>query len=58
MNNEAPELTVGRLKSWLKNLPDETELIFQGGMTFYRIKTRGENLEQIEFYEEIEIISR
>lgn len=36
----------------LKNLPDDTEIIFGAGdLSFYRVKKRGPKLEQIEFNE-------
>jgi hypothetical protein len=45
------KFTVGQLKSHLAELNDSDELVFQNELTFYRIKKRGENLEQIEFNE-------
>lgn len=45
------EITVGDLKRQLAGLPDDTELRFQGGMTFYRLKGRGKNMVQLEFNE-------
>ncbi|WP_152909243.1 hypothetical protein [Mariprofundus ferrooxydans] len=51
MNENKAKFTVGELKSYLADLPDETQLVFEHGLTFYRITTRGENLEQLEFKE-------
>lgn len=45
------EITVGDLKRQLAAWPDDTELEFQGGMTFYRLKMRGKNMVQLEFNE-------
>ncbi len=56
MNNNV-QFTVGDLKLWLEGLPDETDLVFQGGLTFHRIKKHDPNLVQIEFKEAFEIIS-
>ena len=47
--------TVGDLMEWLKGIPNSTELIFQGDLTFYRIKNRGENLVQMEFNQKITV---
>jgi hypothetical protein len=44
-------ITAGDLRRQLEGLPEDTEIIFQGGMTFYRTKWRGENTVQIEFNE-------
>lgn len=49
MNEDRRIFTIGDLKSWIKDIPNDTELIFQGNLTFYRIKRRGENLVQMEF---------
>ncbi len=56
MNNDV-QFTVGDLKLWLECFSDETDLVFQGGLTFHRIKKHGPNLVQIEFKEAFEIIS-
>lgn len=45
------EITVGDLKRQLAAWPDDAELEFQGGMTFYRLKMRGKNMVQLEFNE-------
>jgi hypothetical protein len=41
-------LTVGEFKDMLSKFEDDAKLI-AGGLTFYRLKIRGENLVQIEF---------
>ena len=43
--------TIGDLKSWLNGIPDGDELIFQGNLTFIRVKERGANLQHMEFEE-------
>lgn len=45
------KLTVAGLKAQLAALPDDAELVFENGLTFYAITTRGNNLVQIEFNE-------
>jgi len=45
------KFTAGELKSHLADIPNDTILIFENGLTFDRITTRGVNLEQIEFKE-------
>jgi len=45
-------LTVGCLKDAIAGLDDDCE-IGLGGLTFYRIKKRGENLAQMEFNEQV-----
>jgi|GEM_PF-1032818 len=47
-HHTVPTITVGWLRQWLKVYPDDFELSF-GGLEFYRIKTRGENLAMVEF---------
>ena len=54
--SEEIKFTVGELKRHLENTPDDMELIFQGGGTFYRFKQRDENLLQLEFNEVMEIV--
>lgn len=44
-------ITVGDLKRHLAAFDDDMDLEFSGGMTFYRMKRRGENLAMIEFNE-------
>lgn len=44
-------LTVGDLKRQLAIYDDDFELEFSGGLTFYRLKTRGDNLAVVEFNE-------
>lgn len=43
-----PTIKVGWLRQWLKGYPDDFDLSF-GGLEFYRIKTRGENVAMVEF---------
>jgi hypothetical protein len=48
------KFTVGDLRRELADWPDDIELIFSDdGLTFYRLKKRGENLLQMEFNETI-----
>lgn len=42
-------ITVGELVARLANYPPDTEIIFSDGLPFYRLKTRGDRLVQIEF---------
>lgn len=44
-------LTVGELQNQLKNLRPDDTLEFQGGLTFNRIKQRGDGLQVLEFCE-------
>ncbi|TCL72352.1 hypothetical protein EDC14_100662 [Hydrogenispora ethanolica] len=50
-NNEAG-ITIGELKKQLSFYDDDDEL-FMGGLTFYRLKRRGEKVVQLEFNEQI-----
>lgn len=50
MSSSHPTITVGRLRQELELYPDDFELSFSG-LTFYRVKTRGPDLVQIEFNE-------
>lgn len=43
-----PTIKVGDLRRWLQYYPDDFDLSFSG-LEFYRVKTRGENIAQIEF---------
>lgn len=45
------DLTVGDLRRQLAAFDDDTKLTFGGGLTFYRLKMRGENLVNLEFNE-------
>lgn len=56
MGIERKKLTVADLKAQLDDLPDDAELIFEGGLTFDRIHTRGQNLEQVEFKERFMVL--
>ncbi|WP_223428998.1 hypothetical protein [Tateyamaria pelophila] len=44
-------LTVGDLKRHLAAYDDDFEIEFDGGLTFCRVKTRGDNLAMVEFNE-------
>jgi len=44
-------LTVGEFRQQLAWANDDDELIFSGGLTFYRFKQRGDDLVQCEFDE-------
>jgi len=56
MNKKSTTFTVGELRSHLEAIPDDTELVFEHGLTFYRIAPRGDNLEQIEFNERFMVL--
>jgi hypothetical protein len=45
-------ITVGDLRRQLEGYPDDAELFF-GGLRFYRLKSRGEKLVQLEFQEQV-----
>jgi hypothetical protein len=49
--SEEIHTTVGDLRRELESCPDNTELIFQGGLTLFKADKRGPNLVQIEFNE-------
>ncbi|MCX7300540.1 MAG: hypothetical protein NTX73_09235 [Rhodobacterales bacterium] len=49
--------TVGDLKRHLAAYNDDFELKFSGGLNFYRVKTRGDNLAVVEFNEFEAILS-
>lgn len=51
-----PTITVGRLREALAIYDDDCELSFSG-LTFCRIKSRGENLAQVEFNELVHLDS-
>lgn len=46
-----PKFTVGDLQFMLQNLNPDDELEFDGGLTFNRIKRRGDDLQVMEFCE-------
>lgn len=46
--NDENLMTVGELLDRLQNYPRDTKIYF-GGLDFYRLKWRGENLVQLEF---------
>lgn len=47
-NENKKSITVGELRQALALYSDDTELFF-GGLEFYRVKSRGDKLAQIEF---------
>ncbi len=52
MSNEIPQyrITLGELRRHLELFPDDCEVMFgTGNLEFYRTKSRGEKLVQIEF---------
>ncbi|VVM55168.1 hypothetical protein [Pseudomonas fluorescens] len=51
--NEGRKITVGELLDSLSRESRDTEVIFQGGLNFYRLKQRGEDLIQVEFNEPV-----
>ncbi len=46
-------ITVAEFKDQLASFPDDAELHFADGLTFHRLKTRGENIVQVEFNESV-----
>jgi hypothetical protein len=53
MKEDGSSMTVGELIEALKEVPRETKIRFQGGLSFYRFKRRGEDLIQVEFNEPV-----
>jgi len=51
-STRTPAITVADLRRQLSAFPDDAELFF-GGLTFYRLKTRGPKLVQVEFNENV-----
>lgn len=49
---EIPTISVGQLRQELSSWHDDDEISFSG-LTFYRVKGRGEHLAQIEFNEPV-----
>jgi hypothetical protein len=49
------KFTVGDLRRLLNDWPEDHELIFQGGLTFYRLDIRGPNLVQLEFNQPVHV---
>jgi hypothetical protein len=45
-------ITVGELRRQLEIYPADAELFF-GGLRFYRLKSRGDKLVQLEFSEQV-----
>jgi hypothetical protein len=53
MSEEVRTITVGQLRDDLRLYPDDCELIFgSGNLSYYRTKSRGKKLVQIEFNED------
>ena len=48
----APTISIGQLRAELSGWKDDDEICF-GGLTFYRVKGRGEHLAQMEFNEQV-----
>lgn len=53
MKDNGRSMTVGALLDSLKGEPRDTKIIFQGSLSFYRLKRRGEDLIQVEFNEPV-----
>lgn len=51
--NKGRKTTVGQLLDALNRESRDTEIIFQGGLNFFRLKQRGEDLIQVEFNEPV-----
>ena len=49
---ELEKITVGDLKQYLRVFDDDCEVSFSG-LTFYRLKGRGDKLVQIEFGQQV-----
>jgi hypothetical protein len=47
------KLTMGDLKEMMREWPDHLEIQLSGGLEFYRLKRRGEELVQFEFSENV-----
>lgn len=57
MTHEPPTITVGELREQLSQWKDEDRISFSG-LTFYRIKGRGESLAQVEFNQPVYLDER
>ncbi|MDD1002418.1 hypothetical protein [Pseudomonas sp. TNT2022 ID642] len=53
MKDDESSMTVGELVEALREVPRDTKIRFQGGLSFYRFKRRGEDLIQVEFNEPV-----
>lgn len=53
MKDDGSSMTVGELVEALREVPRDTKIRFQGGLSFYRFKRRGEDLIQVEFNEPV-----
>lgn len=54
MKDDGSSITAGEMVEWLKGVPPETKIRFQGPLTFYRFKWRSNDLIQIEFDEQVQ----
>jgi hypothetical protein len=52
MPDHIPTISVKSLREMLSGYPDDFEISFSG-LEFYRLKTRGEKLVQMEFNEHV-----
>ncbi len=50
--SDIPTISVGQLRQELAGYPDDFEISFSG-LDFYRVKTRGPKLLQIEFNQQV-----
>lgn len=53
MKDDGSSMTVGELLDSLREFPRDTKIRFQGGLNFYRLKWRAEDLIQVEFNEPV-----
>ncbi|MBV4518515.1 hypothetical protein KVG88_00435 [Pseudomonas sp. SWRI74] len=53
MKDDGSSMTVGELLDSLRGEPRDTKIRFQGGLNFYRLKRRGDDLIQVEFNEPV-----
>lgn len=53
MSKEIPTITVAWLRKELSRYSDDYEISFSGGLTYMRLKTRGDKLVQMEFEENV-----
>jgi len=53
MKDDGSSTTVGELLDSLKEFPRDTKIRFQGGLNFYRLKWRADDLIQVEFNEPV-----
>lgn len=53
MKDDGSSTTVGEFMDLLRHYPHDTKLRFQGGLNFYRLKIRADDLVQVEFNEPV-----